>query len=223
MKHVISALAIGCVTFAISLDALADSRAGRDAPAVTWHVAGGYSEPTGQITDYLQGGGVISGGFTYAPNGTPLGLRGDISLSSYGATNKFLDYGTLMSGIQVDSGSGQFFAFSLGPSYTVPFIGRSHLYGFAQLGVYHSSLQLTQTVLFSGYYCDPYFGFCDAAVTAGDNVVYDNSRTRLGWNVGIGVDFPTYFGHTYFVETGYHRLGGSQKVEYIPIEFGIRF
>lgn len=223
MKRELAGLAIVWVPLAISQIALADSSAGRSAGPITWHVSGGYSIPTGQISDYLQGGWVLSGGFTYAPNGNPLGLRGDVSFGSHSATNNFLDYGTLVSGIQVDSGTGQFFSFSLGPSYTVPFIGRSHLYGFAQVGLYHSSLQLTQTVLFSGYYCDPYFGFCQPGVTAGDSVVYDDSRTRLGWNAGIGLDFRSYFGPSYFVQAGYHRLGGAQKIEYIPIEFGIRF
>jgi hypothetical protein len=223
MARMIAGLAVGCMTLAISQAALADSSARRSVGPVTWHVAGGYSEPTGQISDYLQGGWVASGGFTYAPNGNPLGLRGDVSYSSHNATNNFLDYGTLVSGIQVDSGTGQFFSFSLGPSYTVPFIGRSHLYGFAQLGVYHSSLQLTQRLLFSGYFCDPYFGFCQPGVTAGDDVVYDDSRTRVGWNVGIGIEVPSYFGPAYYIEAAYHRLGGDQAIEYIPIQFGIRF
>jgi hypothetical protein len=221
MKRVITAIAIA--TLGICQSAFADPGAGRGVNPVTWHIAGGYSEPTGQISDYLQGGYVFSGGFNVASNDGPLGLRGDVSFSSHSATNNFLDYGSLVSGIQVDSGSGRFFSFSLGPSLTVPFAGRSHLYGFAQVGVYHSSLQLTQTVLFSGSYCDPYFGFCQGGVTAGDAVVYDDSRSRLGWNVGVGVDFGGRFGPTYYVEAAYHRLGGTQPIEYIPIEFGIRF
>lgn len=189
----------------------------------TWHIGGGFSEPSGQITDYLQGGWVAHGGFTYAPNGSALGLRGDLSLSSHQASNKFLDYGTNISGIQVDSGTGSVASLSLGPEYRVPLIGGSHLYGFAQVGVYRTSLQLTQTALFSGYYCDAYFGFCDSAVTVGDNLVYDETRTRLGWNVGLGVDFPSRTGLSYFIESSYHRISGPQGMNFVPIEVGIRF
>jgi len=193
------------------------------APNVHWHVAGGYSAVTGQMSDYLQGGYVLSGGFTYGMDGSPFGLRGDVSISEHNATNSFLAYGSLVSGVQVDSGSGQFFSFSLGPSYTVPFIGRTSAYGFAQVGIYRSSLQLSQTVLFQGDYCDPYFGYCDYGVYPGDNLVYDDSRTRFGWNVGIGVEFPRYFSGAWFVEASYHRLTGQQPITYVPIEIGIRF
>jgi opacity protein-like surface antigen len=219
----IAALSIGCVGLGTGALALADSPGRADPGPISWRVAGGYSAPTGQISDYLQGGYVLSGGFTYAPNGSRLGLRADASFSSHGATNNFLDYGAALTGVQVDSGAGQFFSFSLGPSYTVPFIGGSRAYVLAQVGLYYSSLQLTQTALFQGDFCDPYLGFCDYGVFPGDNLVYDDSQTRFGWNVGVGVEFPTYFGPTYFVEAGYHRLSGPQPIEYVPIEIGIRF
>lgn len=192
-------------------------------PTIRWHLAGGYSAPTGPISDYLQGGYVLSGGFTYGHDDSPLGLRGDVSISSHNATNSFLDFGSVVTGVQVDSGSGQFFSFSLGPSYTVPFIGRTSAYGFAQVGIYHSSLQLSQTALFQGDYCDPYFGYCDYGVYPGENLVYDDSRTRFGWNVGFGVEFPRYFSGAWFIEASYHRLTGSQPMSYVPIEIGIRF
>ena len=222
MTRVLSGLLIGCLTAALSQQARAESYS-RPAAPLTWHLAGGYSAPSGQISDYLQGGWAFNGGFTYTPNGSPLGLRGDVGYSAHNATNKFLDYGAAVNNVQVDSGTGTFFSVSLGPSYTVPFIGRSHLYGFAQIGLYRSSLQLTQTVLFAGNFCDPYFGFCESGLAVGDVVVYDDSRNRFGWNAGVGVMIQTRFGTTYFMEAGYHRLLGSQSLQYIPIEFGIRF
>ena len=218
-----ASLAAGCVGCALASVVFADTGTGPGPAPVSWHVSAGYSAPTGQISDYLQGGYGLSGGFTYAPNGGPLGLRGDVGFSSHNATNNFLAYGAAATGVQVDSGTGQFFSFSLGPSYTVPFIDRSRAYGFVEAGLYYSSLQLTQTVLFQGDYCDPYFGFCDYGLFPGDNVVYDDSRTRFGWNAGLGLEFPTYFGPTYFVQVSYHRLSGPQPIEYVPIEIGIRF
>jgi hypothetical protein len=223
MKRVITGLSIAGMTLIACQAASADSGYGRYAGPVRWHVEGGYSEPSGQISDYLQGGYVVSGGFTYAPDRGPLALRADISLSAHNATNSFIDYGTMVSGLQVDSGTGRFFSFSLGPSYSLPFVGRSHLYGFAQAGIYRSSLQLTQTAFFSGTYCDPFFAFCQGAVNAGDAIVYEDRQTRFGWNAGLGLDFGGRFGPTYFIEASYHRLEGSQPIEYVPIEFGVRF
>ncbi len=195
----------------------------RDPSPISWHIAGGYSVPIGQISDYLQGGYVFSGGLTYAPSGSPLGLRADASFSSHSATNRFLDYGTSVTGVQVDSGSGEFTSLSIGPSYRVPLTDRTHLYGFAQAGAYYTSLQLTQTALFQGDFCDPYFGYCDFGVFPGDVVVYDDSRTRFGWTAGLGFEFTPNHGQSYFVEVSYHRLSGPQSIEYLPIQFGIRF
>jgi len=223
IRRTLAALLIGSLGSALTPAAWAGPGASFDPGALSWHVSGGFSSTTGQISDYLQGGWIFSGGFTYTPAGRALGLRGDLGFSSYNATNRFLDYGTQVSGVQVDSGSGQFVSLSLGPTYSVPFIGRSRAYGFAQLGVYYSDLQLSQTFLFAGNFCDPYFGFCDFGVFPGDNVVYEDTRTRFGWNAGVGVEFPTYYGTRYFVEASYHRIGGSQPVEFIPIQFGIRF
>jgi|SRR5579863_10508008 len=222
--RLLSALTIGGLGLVTAEEAAADSGGAYGASPVSWQISGGFSSPVGQISDYLQGGWIFSGGFTYTPRGSALGLRGDLSFSSHNATNNFLAYGTQVTGVQVDSGSGQFVSFSLGPTYSVPFIGRTRAYGFAQVGVYYSDLQLSQTVLFAGEFCDPYFGFCDFGVFPGDNVVYEDTRTRFGWNAGLGVEFASgYFGNHFFIEASYHRLSGPQPIEYVPIEFGIRF
>jgi hypothetical protein len=222
MKRLITGLSITAAALVAAQAAHADPE-GRYSNPVHWHIEGGYSEPVGRISDYLQGGYVVNGGFTIAEKGSPVALRGDLSLSAHNATNNFLDYGTIVSGIQVDNGTGRFFSFSLGPQVSLPFVGRSHLYGFAQVGAYRSSLQLTQRALFSGTYCDPFFGFCQGGISSGDALVYDDTRTRFGWNAGLGFDFRGRFGPTYFVEASYHKLEGSQPVEYVPIEFGVRF
>ena len=144
MSRLVAGLTVMGLSLAVAQGAIADP----GSVSTTWHIGGGFSEPSGQIANYLQGGWVVHGGFTYAPDRGPLGMRGDLSLSSHQATNNFLDYGTNISGIQVDSGTGNIASLSLGPEYRVPFIGGSHLYGFAQVGVYRTSLQLTQTALF---------------------------------------------------------------------------
>jgi len=197
--------------------------AGDYEPRVSWHIGAGYSAPTGQISDYLQGGYVIDGGFTVGTRGDPLSLRGDFSFSSHNATNNFLNYGTNVTGVQVDSGDGQFASFSLGPQLKFPLIGRSSIYFYGQIGAYRSSLQLRQTALAGGNYCDYYFGFCYSGLYAGEDVVYDDTRTHFGWNLGLGFESPRYYNHSYYLEASYHRLEGGQKIEYVPIVFGMRF
>jgi len=222
-KQVVIASVIGCVGLGSAQCAHAQRYDDNRPASVSWHIAGGYSAPTGPISDYLQGGYAVTGGFTLAPRGNPVSLRGDFSFSSHNATNNFLNYGAQTIGVQVDSGTGQFTSFSLGPQLTIPLAGRSSVYGFAQIGVYRSSLQLTQTALFAGDYCNAYFGFCDVGVFPGDILVYDDTRTRFGWNVGLGYEFPRWFGRAYYLEASYHRLEGAQRIEYVPITIGVRF
>ena len=95
MNQLMARLLVTGLAVAFAQTALADP----GSRTTTWHVGGGFSEPSGQIADYLQGGWVLHGGFTYAPNGSPLGLRADLSLSSHTATNRFLDYGANVSGV----------------------------------------------------------------------------------------------------------------------------
>ncbi len=193
-------------------------------PGVSWHIGGGYSSPSGQISDYLQGGYVVTGGFTIGDRRDPFGLRGDFSFSSHNATNNFLNYGTNVTGVQVDSGTGQFFSFSLGPQLRFPLLGGSSLYTYAQIGAYRTSFQLRQTALDGGSYCDPYFGNCYSGLFPGQDVVYDDTRTRFGWDVGLGIETPRYYGHSYYIDASYHRIEASpQAIEYIPITIGIRF
>ena len=70
-------LAITGLAVALAQTTLADP----GSRAMTWHVGGGSREPSGRMADYVQGGWVLHGGFTYAPKGSPLGLRADLSLS----------------------------------------------------------------------------------------------------------------------------------------------
>lgn len=211
-------LMLGCLSGALAGQALAAAPPG----PVNWQLAAGFSEPSGQISNYLQGGWTVDGTLLYAPHTERLALRADLGYSNYNASNQFLAYGALLNGVEVDSGYGNFFSLSVGPQYNVPLVRGSHLYGFAQLALLYTDLQLTQTVLFAGPYCDPFFGFCDSFAGAGGVVVYDDSRARLGWDAGVGIDFPFYYS-TYFLEVGYHRVGGSRPVAYLPITFGFRF
>ena len=220
-QKTLAALLLGCAALAATASALAQDE--YYAPPVSWHIAAGYSDPTGQISDYLQGGYVITGGFTIGDRRDPLGLRGDFSFSSHNATNNFLNYGTNVTGVQVDSGDGQFFSFSLGPQLRFPLIGGSSFYTYAQIGAYRTSFQLRQTALDGGSYCDPFFGSCYSGLYAGQDVVYDDTRTRFGWDVGIGLETPRYYGHSYYIDASYHRIEASQPIEYIPITVGIRF
>jgi len=192
-------------------------------PSLQGQLMGGYSATSGAASDYLQGGWVADGGITYWLNhGNGLGLRADLSYSYQPATDQFLSFGQQTTGQEVDDGWGNFSAASAGLIYRAPFIGRSRLYALAQIGISHVHLRLVQTFFVPGFYCDPYFG-CGYP-TVGSSSVYVYNTNHLSWNVGIGVEFPSYWGQDWFIEAQYRRIDiAPRPFEYWPIMVGMRF
>jgi len=194
-----------------------------DEPRVHWHVMGGYSEPLGKTSDYLEGGYSFGGGFSVAPSASsPVDFRFDLNYSEHNASNRLISAGQQSTNIQIDGGTGQFWSATGNVAYRVPFAYGVHGYAIAGIGAYHTRVELTQAVPFYGdYYCDPFSGFCYGG---SDNaVVTANSVTKFGWNAGVGVEFLLPYGNSWFIETRYHRIDTSTPIEYLPIEIGYRF
>jgi hypothetical protein len=192
-------------------------------PNLQGQVMGGYSATSGYAGDYLQGGWVGDVGVTYWLNhGNGLGLRADLSYSDQPATNQFLEFGQQTTGQEVDDGWGDFSSASAGLIYRVRFVGLAHFYGLAQIGISHVHLRLVQTFFVPGFYCDPYFGCYYPTVGAASVYVYNTNH--LSWNVGLGVDFPSYWGQAWFIEAQYRRITTApHSFDYWPIMVGLRF
>jgi opacity protein-like surface antigen len=220
-KLFIRSLAVGGILSAMSVAARAEE------PRVHWHVMGGYSEPLGTTSDYLQGGYSFGGGFSVLPSAySPIDFRFDLNYSEHNASNRLINAGQQATNIQIDGGTGQFWSATGNLVYRIPFAYGVRGYGIAGIGAYHSRVELTQVVPFGGgyygnYYCDPFSGFCDGAY--GDAVVAAHDVTKFGWNAGIGVEFLLPYGNSWFIETRYHRINTSTPIEYLPIEIGYRF
>lgn len=193
-------------------------------PVFQGHVMTGYSATSGATANYLQGGWIIDGGVTYWPRPDyHLGLRADASYSAHNATNQFIASGEAATNEEVDYGNGGFTALQLGPVYRTHLAGNSQIYGFAQGGFTRVHLELGQTYYVPGYYCDPFFGYCDGFYDVGESSVYDFSTTKFSWDVGLGVEFPSPWGNSWFVEAQYRRVESQQPMEYWPITVGLRF
>ncbi|MGH8143802.1 MAG: outer membrane beta-barrel protein [Steroidobacteraceae bacterium] len=187
-------------------------------------VMAGFSATSGEVGNYLQSGWIVDGGFIYwLPQGRGLGLRADLSYSDHEATNQFLSFGQRATGQEVDDGWGSFSSAATGLVYQLPLGARASLYGLAQIGISHVHLRLVQTFFTPGYYCDPFFDYCDYP-DVGAASVYSYNANRLSWNVGIGVNFAGYGTHSWFIEAQYRRIETSPRpFEYWPIMVGIRF
>jgi opacity protein-like surface antigen len=196
-------------------------------PPVHFHVFGGVSEPLNRTADYLQAGFAFGGGFSYAPQrGGPLDLRFDLAYAEHNASNRLIASGQQTTNIQVDGGTGSFWSATGDLVYRVP-LGRAvRAYALAGVGAYHERIELTQSLYISGayggaYYCDPFYDYCDGVAPA--DVVASHDVTKFGWNAGIGIEFPLYYGGAWFIEARYHRIETTHPIEYIPLEIGYRF
>jgi hypothetical protein len=85
----------------------------------------------------------------------------------------------------------------------------------------HVHLRLVEGSSRSGSYCAPFFYYCGYPA-AGTVESYDTNH--LSWNVGMGIDFATYWTKSWFVELQYRRIETSPRpFAYWPVMVGLRF
>jgi opacity protein-like surface antigen len=184
--------------------------------AAQWHIEGGFSDPSGTTSDYLQGGWLVDGGFSYFPGAGALGVRADISYSAYEANGDYLGAGLEPGSAGFGHGYGAISSGAIGAVVRVPVSNRVHFYALAQVGVAYVQLH-SDRYYYGGDGCDSYYG-CDGY---GYGDLYDT--TRLGWNVGLGVEFPLYWGQSWFVEAQYRQVQAPTPIQYWPLLVGYRF
>jgi opacity protein-like surface antigen len=185
---------------------------------------GGYAATAGQTADYLQGGWTFGGGFTFRPQpASPLSLRTDLSFSRFNATNNLLNLGEQLNQTRIDDGWGDIVNLDVDGVLDIPLGPRAHGYLLAGIGGAYRRIDLTQTVGFGGYFCDPWYGYCGIGIVPGDVLVHREETTRFSWNAGGGIEFPLYNGQSWFIEARYTRMETPQPTEFIPIRVGLRF
>jgi opacity protein-like surface antigen len=180
-----------------------------------WHIEGGFSDTSGTTSDYLQGGWLVDGGFSYFPEAGALGVRADISYSAYAGNGDYLGAGLEPGSAGFGHGYGAISSGAIGAVVRVPVTNRARFYALAQVGVAY--VQLHSDRYYYGGGCDSYYG-CDGY---GYGDLYDT--TRLGWNVGVGVEFPLYWGQSWFLEAQYRQVQAPTPIQYWPLMVGYRF
>jgi opacity protein-like surface antigen len=200
--------------------ALAPAAYAQETSPVRWDIHGGYSEPSGTTSDYVQGGWDFGGGVTFREPGSALGLRLDFDYSSYNATHQAAQVGSILTGLRVDGGHADVWSASVNLDAQHLFTQTMYGYVVAGIGVYNLYSQLEQYGY--GYVCQPWWPYC--YVGTGTYIVASKSTTKFGWNAGGGVAFRLQGGMTLFVEARFTQIETSPTAfQYIPINIGLRF
>jgi opacity protein-like surface antigen len=193
---------------------------------VEWHFSAGYSGTSGVTKDYLDPGWILGGGLLWHPQpGGPFAVGVDLNYSWYDVTDALIDLavGQVGPDVRIDDGDAAIWSLNVNGRYSIPFSSNVHGYLTAGIGGYHRKVQMTQTALFSGVICDPWWGYCYQDIVQGDRIVADRSTTRFGWNGGVGVEFFLHGGGSIFIDARYHQMETEKSTVFIPIQIGLRY
>jgi len=150
-------------------------------------------------------------------------LRADLGFSQFNATNHLITLGEIQNQTYIDDGTGRVVNLDVDAVFHVPLGPRVRAYILGGIGAAYRRIELTQTVGFAGYYCDPWYGYCGIGFEPGDLLIHSEETTRFAWNAGVGVEFPWYNGQGWFIEARYNRVETPVPTEFVPIRVGIRF
>jgi hypothetical protein len=126
-KLFIRSLAVGGILSAMSVAARAEE------PRVHRHVMGGYSEPLGTTSDYLQGGYSFGGGFSVLPSAySPIDFRFDLNYSEHNASSRLINAGQQATNVEINGGTGQFWSVTGNLVYRIPFAYGIRGYGISK-------------------------------------------------------------------------------------------
>lgn len=191
---------------------------------VHWHIDTGYDATTGQISDFLDGGWTIGGGFTWQPDfSSPLALRTDLNYTRFEATRQLIGVNEAVDQTEIDDGYGEILDLAVDGEYRMPLTPYLTGFAVAGVGVAHRRITLTQTVAVGDYACDYWFGYCEFGLVPGDVVVARENTTQFAWNAGLGLDFALGGGESFFVEARFTRMQTAQPTDFVPIRVGLRF
>jgi len=212
---------IGTLALALSAAVLCPAELACAGP-LSMAINGGLTPTAGTTSDYLTGGWTLGTGMLWQwDSSSPFAMQFDLAYSNFNAKAGLIELGQSRN-IQNNGGSGHIWSLTADGKYTMDRDG-ARGYGLFGVGVYNRQLQLTQTVYGTGYFCDPWWGYCYVGVTSGDIITANKSDTKFGLNVGLGVEFPVGEESAWFIEARYHWVDSTKATEFIPIQIGFRF
>ncbi len=181
-----------------------------------------YTEPMGDTADHVDGDYGFTGGFEWKPSASQFGLLTELSWNDFDAPSLWAE--DAEGNDVLLEGHAEVWALTLSGTWHAPTEGKVGFYAVAGLGAYRRNVEVTTPAGYDWiYWCDPWWGYCWYEPVAVDAVLYDESTTKVGYNLGIGTTFKVGYSTELYLEARYHWVDTPEATEFIPIAFGIRF
>ena len=214
------------VTMAAGL-ALAASQAFAVDKPVVGHFSFGPSFVQGDAADAVDDGWALHGGATWFQPGRNLGYRLDFGYDWWDAKSEFLreidtEPGTI--GIQPpDDGDARSWSLTVDALWNSKGSGKAGFYLVGGVGVYYLQAHISETGYGTGYWCDPWWGWCYPTIVEGQYVLEDQSSWEWGLNAGAGFTFQAGASSEIYLEAVYHWLDTPNSGTYVPVTLGVRW
>jgi opacity protein-like surface antigen len=189
----------------------------------SWYgqLGAGYSLPQADAGDALEDDLWWTGGVAYYPETWPVGILVELAYSDYDLRSDVLEQ------IQPPDtrieGDVAVWALTAGAVWSPRLSNSAGFYAVGSVGAYRLEGTLSQPGTYSGTGCDPWLWWCDAGAEAGDVVPDSESATELGFSLGVGVTFEVGLSAELYLEARYHRIGGDETTELLPLVLGYRW
>jgi opacity protein-like surface antigen len=172
------------------------ARAHSSSSAITWSAGAGMSVPTGDLSNGAGNGFHVQGTSSYRRLGWPIDVRAELAYHHFGEKD-YTVVGARPNQTVSYAGKSSSIAGIVDASYSLNTIGRMRPYLLGGPGVFNTRAELTR---------------------AGGTPT-TSSDTKVGFNVGGGMNFPLVGRHAY-LEARYHHV---DQAAWIPITLGVRF
>jgi opacity protein-like surface antigen len=187
-------------------------------------IGAGYTLTEGSLKSSLYDGATVNLGLHWFPsNETPLGVRLDLSYSSFNATLGAREAAAVATGTNVTDGYQNLYGGDADLQLDLIRGKRTKMYVYGGLGWYRQQNVFQATQWIPAYICG--FYWCGPGYVGNEYTVERNTTSWLkSWNAGVGIEFALSDPTTFFIEARYLRLEPyDQKREFIPIVLGFRF
>lgn len=184
----------------------------------TANVGGGFTLPTGRISNSMDLGGNVQAGAGFRFNNY-LGVNGTFTFQGLGIT------GSALRAVNQPDGNGRVYTFTVDPTITLPLRGRMNMYLLAGGGWLRRTVQFTQPTIATTIVYDPWWGYLGPAYVPANQVLGSVSENAAVWDIGAGFNFPLPRTHSqlYLEARYYEGLTNGAHTTFVPITFGFRW